>query len=466
MLFDELNIPEPILRGIREAGFLQCTPVQAAALPKALAGRDIAAQAQTGTGKTAVFLITLFSRMLAAPAPAHGPSPRCLVVAPTRELVVQIDAEARRLGQFTDFRIVPVYGGIDYHKQREAVGGNVDMLIGTPGRLIDYLKQRVYSLKKTEFLVIDEADRMFDMGFISDLRFLLRRMSPYDQRQSMLFSATLSSRVMELCYEHMNLPEQIVVTPEQVTVEQIEQELYHVGKAEKAGLLLGIIRKEPRGRILVFTNMKSTAEKLEALFKANDLRAAAITGDLPQIRRMKLLNRFKEGDLPILVATDVASRGLHIEGVTHVINYDLPQDREDYVHRIGRTARAGAVGKAISFACEDYVYALEDIEEYIKQKIPVRPVDDSMIVTDYKRPEFRPRVKGPYSAAARGKGPQRRHAERPPHKPARAAEKPAAAPDDEAKKKKKRRRRKKKPAGETRAGAIPARPTQVPSDLP
>ena len=408
MRFEELDIPEAALRGIREAGFTRCTPIQSAALPLALAGRDVAAQAQTGTGKTAVFLITLFSRMLAKPGPAPGPSPRALIIAPTRELVAQIDAEAKRLGQFTGFRIVPVFGGMDYQKQREALGESVDILIGTPGRLIDYLKQKVYSLRKTEFLVIDEADRMFDMGFISDLRFLLRRMSPYDQRQSMLFSATLSTRVMELCYEHMNLPEKIEVSPEQVTVGLVEQELYHVGKEEKPGLLFGILRREQHGRILIFVNMKSTAERLGALFKANNIAAGAITGDLPQWKRMKILSRFKEGILQTLIATDVASRGLHIEDVTHVINYDLPQDVEDYVHRIGRTARAGAAGKAISFACEDYVYALEDIEEYIKQKIPVRPVEDSLIVTDYERPvrETRGRGRpGPTHERARKRGP-------------------------------------------------------------
>ena len=404
MRFEELDIPEAVLRGIREAGFTRCTPIQAAALPVALTGRDVAAQAQTGTGKTAVFLITLFSRMLASPGPGAGPSPRALIIAPTRELVAQIDTEAKRLGQFTDFRIVPVFGGIDYQKQREALGKKVDILVGTPGRLIDYLKQKVYSLQKTEFLVIDEADRMFDMGFISDLRFLLRRMSPYDQRQSMLFSATLSTRVMELCYEHMNLPEKIEVSPEQVTVGLVEQELYHVGKEEKAGLLLGILRREQHGRILIFVNMKSTAERLGGLFKANNISAGAITGDLPQMKRMKILASFKEGSLPILIATDVASRGLHIEDVTHVINYDLPQDVEDYVHRIGRTARAGAAGKAISFACEDYVYALEDIEEYIKQKIPVTPMEDSLIVTDYEKPAGRTRDRGRPGSERRGTG--------------------------------------------------------------
>jgi ATP-dependent RNA helicase RhlB len=411
MLFEALDIPDAVLKGIRAANFTRCTPVQTAALPVALTGKDVAVQAQTGTGKTAVFLITLFSRMLAKPGAGRGPSPRALIVAPTRELVAQIDAEARRLGQFTDFKIAPVFGGMDYQKQRESLGDGVDIIIGTPGRLIDYLKQRVYSLKKTEFLVIDEADRMFDMGFISDLRFLLRRMSPYDKRQSMLFSATLSTRVMELCYEHMNLPEKIEISPEQVTVELITQELYHVGKEEKAGLLLGILRREQQGRILVFVNMKSTAEKLDALFKANDITAATITGDLPQVKRMKILSRFKEGKLPVLVATDVASRGLHIEGVTHVINYDLPQDGEDYVHRIGRTARAGAAGKALSFACEDYVYALEDIEEYIKQKIPVKPVEDSLILTDYKKPAplRRKDRSGPLHGRPQRKGPSGKH---------------------------------------------------------
>lgn len=354
-------------------------------MPEALRGRDIAAQAQTGTGKTAAFLITVFSRMLTSPAPAPGPSPRALVIAPTRELVVQIEAEAKLLSGSAGFRIVSAYGGIDYIKQRNDIARGVDMLIGTPGRLIDYLKQRVYSLKKTRFLVIDEADRMFDMGFISDLRFLLRRMSPYDQRQSMLFSATLSTRVMELCYEHMNNPERFSVTPEKMTVDVVDQELYHVSKEEKLGLLLGLLKREAGGHYIIFSNMKSTADRLKLFLNANGFSSAAITGDLPQEKRLKVLNRFKNGTLSILIATDVASRGLHVDGVTHVINYDLPQDAEDYVHRIGRTARAGASGKAISLACEDYVYSLPDVEEYIRQKIPVMPVTDELVVTDYEK---------------------------------------------------------------------------------
>ena len=389
--FEELNIHEKVLEGIKAAGFAACTPVQALTLPIALQGKDIAAQAQTGTGKTAAFLVAVFSRMLSMPPPGRGPSPRVLIIAPTRELVVQIEAEAKLLGGPAGFRIVPVFGGIDYIKQRDDLAEGVDILIGTPGRLIDYLKQKVYSLRKTQFLVIDEADRLFDMGFIADLRFLLRRMSPYDKRQSMLFSATLSNRVLELCYEHMNNPERFSVTPENMTVEQIEQEIYHVGMSEKFGVLLGILNRESGGRYLIFCNTKAVAERLESLLNINGFPTSVITGDIPQKKRMKVLSGFKDGTLSILVATDVASRGLHIEGVTHVINYDLPQDSEDYVHRIGRTARAGAGGKAISLACEEYVQALPDIEEYIRQKIPVMPLTDEMIVTAYRR---RPRYIG------------------------------------------------------------------------
>jgi ATP-dependent RNA helicase RhlB len=383
--FEELPIPAKILQGIRTAGFNECTPVQALTLPEALQGKDIAAQAQTGTGKTAAFLIALFSRMLAMRSLGRKPSPWALIIAPTRELVIQIDAEAKLLGGPAGFRIVPIYGGIDYLKQREEISKSIDVLIGTPGRLIDYLKQKVYNLRNTQFLVIDEADRLFDMGFIRDLRYLLRKMSLYNRRQSMLFSATLSNRVLELCYEYMNNPMRFAVTPEKVTVEQIEQEIYHVGATEKFGVLLGILRREPGGRYLIFCNTRATAEQLEVILNANNYAASAITGDLDQRKRLKVLSRFRSGTLPILVATDVASRGLHIEGVTHVINYDLPHNSEDYVHRIGRTARAGEGGRAISLACEEYVHSLPDIEELIRQKIQVMPLTEEMIVTGYRK---------------------------------------------------------------------------------
>ena len=425
MKFEELNINPKVIEGIKAAGFTDCTPVQALTLPEALKGRDIAAQAQTGTGKTAAFLIAVFSRMLEAPSPGRGLSPRALIIAPTRELVIQIDAEAKLLGGPAGFRILPVFGGIDYLKQRDEISKGVDVLIGTPGRLIDYLKQKVYSLRKTQFLVIDEADRMFDMGFISDLRFLLKRMSPYDKRQSMLFSATLSNRVLELCYEHMNMPERFSVTPDNVTVDQVEQEIYHVGSSEKFGLLLGILSREPDGRYLVFCNTRAAADRVEVQLKTNGFQAASITGDIPQEKRMKVLSRFKDGTLSVLVATDVASRGLHIEGVTHVINFDLPQDPQDYVHRIGRTARAGAGGRAISLACEEYVHTLPDIEEFIRQKLPVIPITEDMIVTGYRKTPGFAGKKRPYSQG-RGSvdaGRKDRHSQtgRPSHTPKKSS---------------------------------------------
>lgn len=385
MHFNELDVPYEVKQGIEHMGFSICTPVQEAVIPRALRGEDVAAQAQTGTGKTAAFLISLFSRMIRNPAMDLGNSPQALIIAPTRELADQIYHEADRLGKFTGFRLLAVYGGIDYQKQMDTLRKGVDVLVGTPGRLIDYFKQHVYDLKKTRYLIIDEADRMFDMGFIDDLRYLIKKMPPYTRRQSMLFSATLSYRVMELAYEHMNLPEKISITPEHITVEQVEQVLYHVGKHEKIPLLLGILKKEQPRRTLIFVNTRRAAEMVVERLNRNAWKAQAITGEIEQKKRLRILSEFKEGKLAILVATDVASRGIHVEGVTHVINYDLPQDAEDYVHRIGRTGRAGASGKAVSLADEEYVYSLEEIEQFIGRKIPVDWADDSMYVREIRR---------------------------------------------------------------------------------
>src|SRR5205814_1141460 len=298
MDFMTLDLPEPVLQGIREAGFVTATPIQEAALPLALRGKDVAGQSRTGRGKTPAFLIAAFTRMLRTPAPLAGSAgtgtPRMLVIAPTRELVVQIESDAKLLGRFTPFRIQAVYGGIDYAKQRETLAAGCDLLVGTPGRLIDYLKQRVWSPRHVELLVIDEADRMFDMGFIADLRFILDRLT------------------------------------------------------------------------------------------RNGYETRALTGDVDQKRRLKILNDFKEGCLPVLVATDVASRGLHIEAVSHVINWDLPQDAEDYVHRIGRTARAGAGGKAIALVDEASALNLEAIEKFIAQKIAVEWAEDDLYMSEIK----------------------------------------------------------------------------------
>ncbi|MBI2878450.1 MAG: DEAD/DEAH box helicase, partial [Candidatus Rokubacteria bacterium] len=342
---------------------------------------------QTGTGKTAAFLIALFTRLLRTPPPPPGPTtaPRALIIAPTRELVVQLEADARLLGRFTGLRIVAVYGGVDYARQREALHQPTDLLVGTPGRLIDYLKQRVWSPARVEVLVIDEADRMFDMGFIADIRYLCRRLPPPERRQSFLFSATLSFRVLELTWEFMNNPTQITVSGRQLTVEQVEQLLYHVGRHEKLRLLLGLLAREGGERVLIFTNTRAEAARLVERLRRNGREARALTGDLDQRQRLRTLAAFKEGRLPILVATDVASRGLHIEAVSHVINWDLPQDAEDYVHRIGRTARAGAAGKAISLVDERSAFGLEAVERLIGQRIRVEWAEDDLFL-----PEVRP----------------------------------------------------------------------------
>jgi ATP-dependent RNA helicase RhlB len=466
--FDSFELPEPVRAGVRAAGFTHCTPIQERTLPLSLAGKDVAGQAQTGTGKTAAFLITVFTRLLERQRPGRPAAPRALVIAPTRELVVQIANDAQVLGQATPFTIHAVFGGVDYKKQRDNVKAGVDVLIGTPGRLIDYHKQRVYDLRSVEILVIDEADRMFDMGFIKDLRYLLRQLPPFDRRQSMLFSATLNYDVMELAYVFMNEPVKVSVTPEQVTAEKVEHLVYHVGLHEKMPALVGILRREPGARVLVFTNMRRSADRIERTLTANGFAVAAITGDVDQRRRLRILQDFKDGALPILVATDVASRGLHIEGVTHVINYDLPLDAEDYVHRVGRTARAGASGKAISLACEDYVQGLEPIEAFIGFKLPHDFPDETMLaehVVHPPRPRHRDDVRhghGPHdrqqhrdhrSHGRSSDGP--RHAPAPRPTPAAHAPKPAPgpapAPGDGGKRRRRRRRR--KPGGG--AGATP-----------
>ena len=386
MDFATLELPEAVMQGIRDAGFVTATPIQEAALPLALKGKDVAGQSQTGTGKTAAFLISAFTRLLreGEPRPDHGSEPRVLIIAPTRELVVQIEADARLLGRHTPFRIRAVYGGIDYNKQREALAAGCDVLVGTPGRLIDYLKQHIWSPRRVEVLVIDEADRMFDMGFIADLRFILRRLPKPEKRQSFLFSATLSFRVLELTWEFMNNPSQITIMPQQKTAERVEQMLYHVGREDKFPLLLGLLRREGSERILIFSNTREEARRLEDRLVRNGWEARALTGDVDQKRRLKILADFKDGQLPVLVATDVASRGLHIEAVTHVINWDLPQDPEDYVHRIGRTARAGAAGHAIGLVDEASALNLEGIERFIGQKIPVEWAEDDLFVAEIR----------------------------------------------------------------------------------
>lgn len=397
--FADLDLDERLLRGVADAGFSFCTPIQARTLPLLLEGQDVAGQAQTGTGKTAAYLLAVMNRLLddegAGTVIDNRPAPAAFILAPTRELAIQIHKDAEVLGRYSEFRMALVYGGVDYDKQRDEVAAGVDILIGTPGRLIDYFKQGVYSLKGIRALVLDEADRMFDLGFIKDLRYLLRRMPHPTERLSMLFSATLSHRVNELAYEHMNNPHPIEVAPDKRTADKVTQLLYHVSSDEKMRLLIGLFQHHDPSRTMVFVNTKRAAAEVVAYLNGNGYHARALSGDVIQTRRQKLIEQFKSGEVDIVVATDVAARGLHVPDVSHVVNFDLPQNTEDYVHRIGRTARAGASGDAISLACERYVFSLEGIEDYIGHKIPVAQVSEDLLA-ELKPPkgdDGRPRPK-------------------------------------------------------------------------
>ncbi|MEO0973018.1 MAG: DEAD/DEAH box helicase [Pseudomonadota bacterium] len=403
--FDQLELAPAVLEGLRDAGFELCTPIQARTLPEALKGADVAGQAQTGTGKTAAFLVAMLNHLLLHPA-SESRKPqqvRAMILAPTRELAVQIHADAEVLGRHTGLTLGLAYGGTDYEKQRRRLEEGVDILIGTPGRIIDYFKQRVFDLTHAQSLVLDEADRMFDLGFIKDIRYLLRKLPPRDARLNLLFSATLGHRVLELAYEHMNDPQLVRIEPDKVTADRVRQVVYFPANHEKLPLLVGMLKRLDPPRTMVFVNTKRAADLVQRTLEVNDVSAEAISGDVPQRKRLRMLQAFQSGELRVLVGTDVASRGLHIPGVTHVINYDLPQDAEDYVHRIGRTARAGEFGDAISFGCEDYAVNLPDIEEYIGRRIPVDAVESEDLAEVTRAPRRPPR-----SREGREGGPRRR----------------------------------------------------------
>jgi len=387
--FSSFDLHPALIAGLEAAGFTRCTPIQALTLPLALNGRDVAGQAQTGTGKTLAFLVAVVDRLLKRPALADrkAEDPRALILAPTRELAIQIHKDAVKLGDQLGLKFALVYGGVDYDKQRELLQRGADVIIATPGRLIDYVKQhKVVSLHACEMCVLDEADRMFDLGFIKDIRFLLRRMPERTTRQTLLFSATLSHRVLELAYEHMNEPEKLVVETEFITAAKVRQKLYYPADEEKLPLLIGLLSRSEGARTMVFVNTKAFVERVARGLERTGYRVGVLSGDVPQKKRESLLKKFQAGQLEILVATDVAARGLHIDGVSHVYNYDLPFDAEDYVHRIGRTARLGAEGDAISFACERYGMSLPDIEAYIDQKIPGEHVTPEMLVALPRKP--------------------------------------------------------------------------------
>ena len=379
--FTEFTLEESLQQGLRDAGFEYCTPIQAACLPSALEGKDVAGQAQTGTGKTVAFLLACGHYLLTHPPQAgrKPTQPQALILAPTRELAIQIYRDAEVLLRHTGFTLGLVYGGTGYEEQKVMLAEGVDILIGTPGRLIDFSRQDLYDLKRAQVAVLDEADRMFDLGFIRDIRFLLRRMPAAESRLNLLFSATLSFKVMELAYEHMNNPEEITIEGDAVVIDMITEYSYYPADEEKLPLLVNLLKRDNHERILVFVNTRHGVEKVANVLSANDISNGALSGDVPQRKREQLLDSFKRGDRKVLVATDVAARGLHIPDVTQVYNYDLPQDADDYIHRIGRTARAGASGEAISFVCERYAYSIMDIEQSIGHALPRREINAELL---------------------------------------------------------------------------------------
>ena len=379
MNFNELKLESRLLHGIADRGYKEMTAVQEQTLAKTLQGMDVAVQSQTGTGKTAAFLITLLERMF---YDSSFKRKKALIIVPTRELAVQIEKEARLLNRYLGFAIGSIYGGVGYASQLALLKKGLDIVTGTPGRLLDFSERGHLKLKDIGILVIDEADRLFDMGFLPDIKKLLQKMPPRHARQNMLFGATLSRVSRKIAAEHLNRPVFIEVTPERLTVDTILQELYHVKSHIKMNLMLGILKAQAPQNALIFTNMRHAAFRLSKKLQHNGFRSRHLTGDLPQSQRLKIINDFMAGKFAFLVATDVAARGLQIDGLEMVINYDLPQDCENYVHRIGRTARAGNPGKAISLASEGTADHLEAIESFIGMKIPVQTAEIDLFATD------------------------------------------------------------------------------------
>jgi ATP-dependent RNA helicase RhlB len=407
--FHDFELTDGIMQAIQEQGFEYCTPIQTASLPDALAGRDVFGKAQTGTGKTAAFLIALFTRLANSPLEGkrHKGTPRALAIAPTRELVMQIEQDALSLGKHSKLRVLAVYGGMDYEKQERALtSGHVDLLVATPGRLLDFNRRRVVNLREVKHLIIDEADRMLDMGFIPDVSSIIRSTAPKSERQTMLFSATLSPQVRRLASQWTRDPVHVEVEAESVAVDTIEQITYIVTDKEKFTVLVNLIEKRGLDRVLIFCNRRDGTRRLTDRLRSYDIMAEQISGDVRQIKRVKVLEGFKSGDIGFLVATDVAARGIHVDSISHVVNYDLPENPEDYVHRIGRTGRAGEQGTSISFASDSDAFYLEPIEEYIERKLPCTfPEDDGLLdkLPPAPHPE-RARSKRPQSSGGRDSG--------------------------------------------------------------
>ncbi|MBR6154432.1 MAG: DEAD/DEAH box helicase [Treponema sp.] len=379
MNFTDFVLQEELLKGISDSGYVSCTPVQEQVLQNSLEGRDLYVQSQTGTGKTAAYLISIIQEMLTR---GEVSGKKALVMVPTRELAVQVQEEAQKLCKYTSLKCDSFYGGVGYDKQIASLKKGVDFLIGTPGRVIDLQKSGQMDLSSVAFLVIDEADRMFDMGFYPDLRELLKVLPVPEKRQTMLFSATLNTYVKNLAWEYTRNPAEITIQAENITVDEIDQSLYHVSSDDKIKLLLGIITREKPESLIIFCNTKRSCEVISKRLNHNGIESEFIIGDLPQKKRLAIMDRFKEGKIKCLVATDVAARGIDVNDLAMVINYDIPNEAENYVHRIGRTARAGKSGKAYTLCCEQDVYSLPAIERYIGKSIPSQVADSSLMVED------------------------------------------------------------------------------------
>lgn len=362
--FALLDLPLPLDQAIAEMGFTDCTPVQKEVLPHSLDGKDIIAQAQTGTGKTAAFLISIITYHLENPEvqKRRPGTPFALVIAPTRELVLQITQDAENLSQFCDFTSMAVVGGIDYEKQKTQLKKPVDLVIATPGRLLDFMRSNIIDLSAVETLVIDEADRMLSMGFIPDVKDIIRRTPKKENRQTQLFSATFSDDIKRLASSWTLNPERVEIEPAQVAVDSVKQEVYLTPTDQKITVLYNLINQVDVGKVMIFVNRRDQTREVESQLYRYGIECGLLTGEVPQKKRIQTLDRFKSGEIMVLVATDVAGRGIHVDDVTHVVNYNLPEDPEDYVHRIGRTGRAGSKGISISLACEDDAFMLPAIE--------------------------------------------------------------------------------------------------------
>ncbi|PKM22290.1 MAG: ATP-dependent RNA helicase RhlB [Gammaproteobacteria bacterium HGW-Gammaproteobacteria-14] len=381
--FHDFDLDPSLMRGIAEAGFQYCTPIQAQVLEHTLAGADAIGRAQTGTGKTAAFLVTLINDLLRNPITVErfAGEPRALIIAPTRELVMQIEKDAHQLGKYTGLSVMSVVGGMNFNRQQDQLQNTqVDILVATPGRLLDFANRRDLWLDRIEVLVIDEADRMLDMGFIPDVKRIVRLMPSSQFRQTLLFSATFNEDVMNLAGRWTVEPQIVEIEPDQVTTDRVNQKVYITETDKKFTLLYNLITRENLDKVMVFANRRDITRKLFERLQKKGIKAAMISGDVPQTQRSRTLEAFRSGKVQVLIATDVAGRGIHIDGVSHVVNYNLPEDPEDYVHRIGRTGRAGADGTSISFACEDDAFLLPQLEKAIGMKLDcVYPPEELLV---------------------------------------------------------------------------------------